>query len=334
MFRLQNLFGFILAFLLPVFIEGETPPAFDSGYLQVSSVHSIYYEQRGNPDGLPVLVVHGGPGWGCPPEFANFFDPEFYRIIFFDQRGAGRSRPFGEMGDNTTQDLVEDMEKLRHHLDVDKWLLFGGSWGVALSLVYGEAYPEPCLGFVLRGVFLACSEEIDHLVYRMGATFPEAWEIYEKHIPPCERFDLIDAYYRRVLDPDPEVHLPAARAFMFYDLTCATHLPNPGFLEKALSNDNMILGVARGYFYYAKHRFFLEEDQIMQNLEKISHLPAFIINGRYDTICPPKGAYRLHKAWPGSVLNLVPDGGHASGDAPIFKALSEIMEEIKPVFLP
>ncbi len=303
---------------------------FDKGHLQVSSIHEIYYEQYGNPEGLPVVVVHGGPGGGCPPRFSRFFDPEFYRIILFDQRGANRSNPFGEMKENETHILVDDMEVLREHLKIDKWLLFGGSWGSTLSLAYGETYPDRCTGFILRGIFLGRCEDTKHVVYGMQKDFPEAFEEFVNFIPENERSDLIQAYYRRLMDPNPDIHMAAARTFMRYDLTCAVAFPNPEKLEKYLKDDVMILGVARTFFHYAIHDFFFENDQqLLQDIDKIKHLPAVIIHGLHDTICRPEGALTLHKVWPNSELHLIDDGGHSSDEKLLTKALVSVMDLYK-----
>jgi len=220
---------------------------YDEDYLDVSGLHRLWYAQFGNPHGIPVVVVHGGPGFGCSPRDMRFFDPKFYRIILFDQRGALRSQPFGEMQENTTQDLIADMEKLRQHLAVDKWLLFGGSWGSALSVLYGEAHPDRCLGFILRGVFLATHAQTQQVWYGMRDHYPEVWEEFVSFLPENERDDLLVAFRRRINDPDPEVHLPAARAFMKYDLSCAFALQARPL--EMLKDEKIIVGTTRTFIH-------------------------------------------------------------------------------------
>lgn len=306
---------------------------YNKGYLQVSELHRIYFEEYGKPDGVPVLVVHGGPCGGCPPSFSRFFDPDFYHVIMFDQRGCMRSTPAGEMKENNTQALIADMEQLREHVGVDKWWLFGGSWGSTLSVAYGEAQPEHCLGFVLRGVFIADDWAIDNLVYGMQQSFPDAYEEWQNHFPQEERSDLLAACYKRLMDPDPAVHLPVAHAFMKYDTLCATLRPTPALIEEEAKNHAASLQIARAFFHYAVNKFFLQDNELLGNVSKIQHLPCTIVHGRYDIICPAIGAYKLHKLWPGSKLNFVADAGHASCDPALSAALVDAMDEIKELSL-
>ena len=307
---------------------------YEEGYLQVSDQHRLYYAQFGNPDGVPVLVVHGGPGFGCSPAWSSFFDLAFYRVIMFDQRGSARSTPAGEMNDNTPQHSVADMEALRVHLGVDKWLLFGGSWGSALSILYGETHPERVTGFVLRGVFLARQKDYEHLYYGMKRTFPDAWDEMVQVIPEEERTDLIKALYNRVMDPDPQVHLPVAHAFMRYDAICGTLLPNPALLDHQSKNDHSVINVTRAFMHYSINHFFMEEDQLLNDLDKIAHLPAIIVQGRYDMICLPEGAYELYKKWNNANLWFVADGAHFSSEPSIAKGLKEAMDQMKPLINP
>lgn len=295
-------------------------------YLPVSKQHQLYYATYGNPKGIPVVVLHGGPGGGCSDTMARNFDLDKWHVIMFDQRGAKKSIPLASMDENTSQLLVEDIEKLREHLGIEKWLVFGGSWGSTLSLLYGQEHPDRCLGFVLRGVFLAREQDFLHLIYGMGKVFPEAYQEFIDYLPVEERGDVLSAYYKRVMDPNPAVHMPAARAFMVFDAICATHLPSEENIQEVLTNDTLTLGIGRAFLYYAAHRFFLEHDQILQNMHKISHLPAIIVHGRWDAICLPEEAYTLHRNWEKSLLWMVPDGGHSSGDPTISKALSEATE--------
>lgn len=308
----------------------ETYPVttpYDCGYLQVSDIHTIYYAQFGNPDGLPVIVVHGGPGAGCSDFWSSFFDPSFYRVIMFDQRAAQRSTPFAEMFDNTPQASVRDMEALRVCLKIDKWLIFGGSWGSTLSIFYGETHPKRCLGFILRGIFLGRQHEYEHLFYGMKATFPEAWEEMVLEIPIEEREDLIAAFHTRVMDPDPAVHLPAAHAFMRFDTICGALLPDPELLRDL--DDRSALSTARAFIHYCANHFFFSQNQLLDNIGRISHLPLIIVQGRYDIICPPRSAYELFKSWKNSNLWFICNAGHFSSEPSISRGLRLALDEMK-----
>jgi len=302
---------------------------YDEGYLKVTDLHSLWYAQYGNPKGVPVVVIHGGPGFGCGPNDMRYFDPAYFRIILFDQRGAKRSKPLGETRENSTETLIEDIETLRAHLNIHQWFVFGGSWGSALAVLYGEAHPKPCLGFVLRGIFLGRKTEYEQVWYGMKDTFPEEWDEFQKFLPANERGDLIEAYYKRVMDPDPKIHMPAACAFTKYDITCASLRPNPELLKKILEDDAVVLGQSRIFAYYSKHQFFLNDDRLVNDLSQIQHLPATIVHGRYDTICRAKSAYELHQKWPGSELVFVQDAGHAAMEPGIASALIEATEKVK-----
>lgn len=298
-------------------------------FLQVSSLHKISYAQFGNPEGIPVVVLHGGPGAGCSYSWSSFFDPSFYRVIMFDQRGAGRSIPSAEMEDNTPQKSVEDMEALRTHLGIDQWLVFGGSWGSTLAILYGETHPDKVLGFVLRGVFLGRPKGYEHLFYGMKNTFPEAWEEMVSIIPVEERDDLITAFHKRVMDPDPQIHLPAARAFVRYDAICATLLPNSELVEKLVQNNQLTLNLGRGFIHYSANHFFFGQNQLMDHLKKIKHIPLFIIQGRYDIICPPQDAYELYRAMDDVDLWLISNAGHSSSEPSIARGLRLALDEMK-----
>lgn len=323
----------------PVYKTHETvdtylyPPIkpYHEDHLQVSDIHRLWFAEFGNPKGKPVIVIHGGPGIGCGKNDMRYFDPNFYRIILFDQRGALRSTPLGEMEDNTTKASIEDIEKLRHHLNVDKWLVFGGSWGSTLSLAYGESHPEHCLGFVLRGIFLGTHEEFKHLWHGMGDHYPQAWHELVNFLPKEDRSDLIGAYYERLMNKDPSIHLPAAKAFMKYDLTCAFLMPRA--IDELLKDDKMVLGCARTFTHYGMNHFFMKDGQLLENIEKISHLPAIIVHGQFDTICLIKQAYNLHLQWPNSQMVVVPDAGHSATELGNTKALvtatNQMMERFK-----
>ena len=282
-----------------------------SGMLQVDSRHSLYWEESGNPRGIPAVFLHGGPGAGCTPVYRRFFDPAVYRIVLFDQRGAGRSTPTAELADNTTQHLIADLERLRRHLRIERWLVFGGSWGSTLALAYGEAHPERCLGFVLRGVFLGSRREIDWFLYCMGTFFPEAWRAFLGPIPTAEREDLLGAYYRRLTNPDPAVHLPAAKAWCRYETSCSTLRPIPQNVAP-LAAERGALALARIEAHYFVNSLFLKPDQLLTELHRIRRLPCVIVQGRYDVVCPPVSADELARAWPEADLHIVPDAGHSA----------------------
>jgi len=257
----------------------------------------------------------------------RFFDPRRYRIVVFDQRGAGRSSPVGELKRNSTRHLIADMEKLREALDIDRWLVFGGSWGSTLALAYGETHPERCLGFVLRGVFLARANEIEWFLYGLRTVFPEAWRKFVAQIPESERGDLLSAFHRRLTDPDPQVHLAAARAWSTYEGSCSTLVPSPETVA-AFGEANMAFGLARIETHYFMEDDFLHEDRLLRDLPRIRHLPATIVQGRYDMICPIVTADELARAWPEAEYVIVPDAGHSALDPGIRAALVRATESL------
>jgi proline iminopeptidase len=295
------------------------------GMLAVDALHTIYWEECGNPAGVPVLFLHGGPGAGLSPQHRRFFDPDHYRIILFDQRGAGKSTPLGEWRNNTTQLLVEDIEVLRASFGISKWLVFGGSWGSTLALAYGEAHPEACLGFVLRGIFLCTSAEIDWFINGVRWFYPELYEEFVAPIPPAERGDLLAAYARRILNADPAVYWPAARSWSRFEGRRVYLLPQP----EDTPDDTLDLGLGRLEVHYMFHHGFFRDDQLVAEVSRIAHLPAVIVQGRYDVICPPLSAYRLHQAWPGSLLKMIPDAGHGALESGITSALVRATEQFK-----
>lgn len=306
---------------------------FDEGHLKVSDIHNIWYAQYGNPKGIPIVFLHGGPGSGTSPKSMRYFDPKFYRIILLDQRGSGRSKPFGETKENTTTHLVNDIEVLRNHLNVEKWLLFGGSWGTTLALAYGEAYPNRCLGFILRGIFLGRKKETDQFFYGMKDCFPEAWNEFQEFIPPEERSNLLKAYYNRIMDPDPKINISAAFAFLQYDGSCESLVYSPKTVEDGLKEEkDTLLQVARIYITYCMNNFYIKENQLLENLHKIKHLPAIIINGRYDAICRSNVAFELHKNWPGSELRIAEKSGHSASEPEIRRELLRATNMMKKMF--
>ncbi|MDN2711315.1 prolyl aminopeptidase [Janthinobacterium sp. SUN118] len=296
------------------------------GMLAVDALHTIYWEECGNPDGIPVLFLHGGPGAGLSPQHRRFFDPQRYRVILFDQRGAGKSTPLGEWRNNTTPLLIADIEALRAQFGIAQWLVFGGSWGSTLALAYGQAHPEACLGFVLRGIFLCTQAEIDWFIEGVRWFYPELYEEFAAPIPPEERGDLLAAYVKRILSSDPAVYWPAARAWSRFEGRRVYLMPQP----EDTPNDALDLGVGRLESHYMANLGFFEEDQLIRNMHRIAHLPAVIVQGRYDAICPPLSAYRLHLAWPGAQLEMIPDAGHGALEHGIASALVKATERFVP----
>jgi proline iminopeptidase len=290
---------------------------YQSGYLAVSALHRVYFEQCGNPQGLPVLFVHGGPGGGCEPMHRRYFDPSTYRIILFDQRGAGRSRPLAELTDNTTPHLIADIERLRQQLRIERWLVFGGSWGSTLGLAYAEAHPDRVTGLILRGIFLCRPAEIQWF-YQAGAhhIFPDLWEHYLAPIPDDERHDLVRAYYWRLTNDDRDAQLAAAKAWSTWEAGTSKLLISQELLDR-FEQPDFALAFARIECHYFIHDSFLEPDQLLRDVQKIRHLPGVIIQGRYDIVCPARSAWDLHRAWPEAEFNLVPDAGHAATEVGI-----------------
>jgi proline iminopeptidase len=311
--------------LLPLFPPIEP---FDSGMLDLDRPHRMYYEQSGNPKGVPAVFLHGGPGAGSSAVHRQFFDPRFYRIVVFDQRGAGRSAPLGCLEDNTTPNLIADMERLRAKLGVDRWLVFGGSWGSTLALAYAEHHPERVLGLVLRGIFLCRASEIDWFLYGLRNIFPEAWRTFSGFVPKAERGDLLNAYYKRLTDPDPAVHMPAARCWSVYEGSCSTLLPNPALVAD-FASDRVALGLARIEAHYFKHDIFLPEDFLIENAPRLKPIPGVIVQGRYDAVCPAVSADDLHRAWPEAEYMVVSDAGHSAFEPGIRSRLVAATEGFK-----
>lgn len=290
--------------------------------LPVTDGHTIYYEQSGNKEGKPVVFLHGGPGSGCTPKMRRFFDATKYRVICFDQRGAGRSTPFASLEANTTWHLVADIEALRKHLSIDKWQVFGGSWGSTLALAYAETHPDRVTELVLRGIFTLRRKELLWF-YQEGASFifPDAWEHYLKPIPVEERGDLIAAYHKRLTSTDEGVMMEAARAWSVWEGTTSKLFPEEDFIS-IYSGDKFALSFARIENHYFQNRGFFEtDDHLLQNVDKIRHIPAVIVQGRYDLVCPMDTAWELHKAWPEAEWKLIHDAGHSAYEPGIQAAL-------------
>jgi proline iminopeptidase len=284
-----------------------------SGYLRVSDVHEIYYEECGNPQGKPALFVHGGPGAGCDDRARSFFDPDAYRIVLFDQRGCGRSRPHASLVDNTTWHLVDDIEKLRRHLRIDRWLVFGGSWGSTLALAYSQTHPQSVTELVLRGIFTLSKFELDWFYQDgAGALFPDYWEGYVAAIPPAERGDMIQAFYRRLTSNDRATMVNAARAWSIWEASTSYLRVNEDNIRN-WGEEDFAIAVARiECHYFVNGGFLRSPDQLIRDVGRIRQIPGVIVQGRYDVVCPMRTAWALHRAWPEADLRIVPDAGHSA----------------------
>lgn len=286
---------------------------FDSGTLKVSPLHTLYYEQSGNPHGKPVVFLHGGPGAGAGSKPRQFFDPERYRIILFDQRGCGRSTPHAELADNTTWDLVADIERLRDHLAIERWQVFGGSWGSTLALAYAQAHPQRVTELVLRGIFLLRRWELEWF-YQKGcdALFPDAWEAFLAAIPEREHGDLISAYHRRLTSSDAAVRMAAAKAWSVWEGSTCFLLQDQGHIAGSAGDEFAIAFSRIECHYFVNGGFLDHDDQLLRNAHMLKDIPAVIVQGRYDVVCPPRSAWDLHRAWPEADLRIVADAGHSA----------------------
>jgi proline iminopeptidase len=312
-------------------VRGELYPEIEpykSGWLDLDGLHQMYWEECGNPRGLPVVFLHGGPGAGSAPAHRRFFDPARYRIVIYDQRGAGRSRPLGELRQNTTPLLVGDIETLRRHLKIDRWLVFGGSWGSTLALAYAIEHADRCSGLILRGIFLCRRSEIDWFLSGLRHFFPEAWAAFANEIPESERGDLLAAYYRRLTDPSPAVHMRAARAWSIYEGSCSTLLASPETVAY-FASDIVALGLARIEAHYFIHDIFMPENALLDHVARVRRVPAVLVQGRYDAVCPIVTADDLHRAWPEAEYIVVPDAGHSAWEPGICAELVKATERFK-----
>ncbi len=296
--------------------------------LAVDPPHVLHVEECGNPRGLPVIFLHGGPGGGTEPFHRRFFDPERYRIVLFDQRGCGRSTPHAELEKNDTWSLVADMERIREHLGIERWVVFGGSWGSTLALAYAESHPERVMGLILRGIFL-CRERDIQWFYQEGASrvFPDYWEDFLAPIPVAERGDLLHAYHCRLTGEDEVARMVAAKAWSVWEGRCATLGGNPGLVEH-FADPFVALGLARIEAHYFVNNAFLEPDQLLDNAHRLKGIPAIVIHGRYDMVCPVEQAWALHEAWPEAQLNIIPEAGHAATEPAIASALVEATRQM------
>jgi proline iminopeptidase len=303
---------------------------FETGMLKVSEIHTIYYERCGNPAGIPVVFLHGGPGGGLVPLYRQFFDPSFYHIILFDQRGSGQSTPHAELRENTTWDLIADMETLREKFNIEKWFVFGGSWGSTLALAYAETHPNRCRGLALRGIFLTRPQELKWF-YQYGASeiFPDFWERYRDEIPEDERGDFMSAYHKRLTSDDEKTRLSAARAWSVWEGSTSKLFPDNDLINH-WEGEHEALSLARiESHYFMNNSFFDSENYLLENVDKIRHIPTAIVQGRYDVVCPITSAWELHKAFPEAELIIVPDAGHSVSEKGISAALVEVMEKFK-----
>ncbi len=303
---------------------------YKTGRLKVSDLHELYYEEVGNPKGSPILFVHGGPGGGVDNDHRQYFDPRHYRIVLFDQRGAGKSTPHAELRENTTWHLVEDIEKLRKHLGINSWIVFGGSWGSTLSLLYAETHPDRVKGLILRGIFLCRKQEIDWF-YQTGASrlFPEAWEPYWNNIPPEERHDMVSAYYRRLTSEDPKVRGRAAKIWSIWEGSTSRLYSDPNMMNH-FGEDRFADAFARiECHYFINHIWLKRDNQILEDVHKIRHIPTEIVHGRYDVVCPVESAWDLKRAFPEATLFITPDAGHAAKEPGNLARLIEITERFK-----
>ncbi|MCH2534300.1 MAG: prolyl aminopeptidase [Bdellovibrionales bacterium] len=302
---------------------------YNSGNLKLDDIHTMYYEECGNPKGIPIVFIHGGPGGGVNPDCRRFFNPEKFRIILFDQRGAGKSTPHAELENNTTWHLVDDMELLREHLKIEKWHLFGGSWGSTLSLIYAIEHPEKVLSMTLRGLFMCRPEEL-HWFYQFGAhhIFPDQWESYKEQIPEAEREDFISAYYKRLTSQDKSTRINAAKTWSTWEGSTSKLVQDSSLLT-SYSEDEFALAFARIECHYFYNQIFLKDpNHILNNLEKIKHIPCSLVHGRYDVVCPVKNAWEMHKLWPEMKLFIEPTSGHSAFEKDISAKLVELTDSI------
>ena len=287
----------------------------------VSDLHTLYIEESGNPQGVPVVFLHGGPGGSCEPGHRRFFDPESYRIILFDQRGSGKSRPHASLEQNTTWDLVEDMEKIRESLEIDSWVVFGGSWGSTLALAYAQTHPERVRGLILRGIFLARDEDVNWFFNGQAARiFPEAWQHFIEPIAQQERDDIVAAYYRRLTSSNEIVRMGAAKAWSIWEGSSVTLLPDKNVVNH-FSDPHIALSIARIECHYFCNQSFLRPNQLLEDMDKIQHIPGYIVHGRYDMVCPIDQALLLKQRWEEAELKIISDAGHAVTEHGIAKAL-------------
>ncbi len=307
------------------FIPYSVATPLTEGYLQVSEKHYLYYATYGNPMGIPVVILHGGPGIGSHDDYTRFFDLNYWHVVMFDQRGAIRSKPFACMEDNTTQHSVNDIENLRISLNIPKWVVFGHSWGSCLALVYGEEHPESCLGFILEGTFLGREQDIAFF-REMGKTSREAYEDFLTHFSPEEEKNIPQACYQKMMDPDSKIHMNMARVIMRYQLLNTINPPTSKVIDHVLSNDAFILSFTRAFVHYAIHHCFLQPNQVLANINKIGYLPAILVHGSMDSVCPLEQALLLHESWKNSELWIIEGAEHSCKEPAITNSLVKATE--------
>ena len=301
---------------------------FNTFYLPVSDLHTIYVEESGNKNGKPVIFLHGGPGGGVDPKYRRYFNPDKWRIIMFDQRGCGKSNPFAELKENTTWDLVDDIEKIRKHLSIDRWVVYGGSWGSTLSLAYSQTYPDSCKALILRGIFLVRKKEI-HWFYQEGASkiFPDDWQSFIAPIPIEKRDNLLEAYYNLLIGKDSSKKIEAAKAWSTWEGSTVRLIQDKDFIGD-FSDEKFAEAFARiECHYFMNNAWFDSDNHLIENVDKIRHIPAVIVHGRYDVICPVENAWELHQAWPESELHIIPDAGHSIFEEGIKDKILEYTEK-------
>ena len=301
---------------------------FNTFYLPVSDLHTIYVEESGNKNGKPVIFLHGGPGGGVDPKYRRYFNPDKWHIIMFDQRGCGKSTPFAELKENTTWDLVDDIEKIRNHLSIDRWVIYGGSWGSTLSLAYSQTYPDSCKALILRGIFLVRKKEI-HWFYQEGASkiFPDNWQSFVAPIPIEKRNNLLEAYYNLLIGEDSSKKIEAAKAWSTWEGSTVRLIQDKDFIGD-FSDEKFAEAFARiECHYFMNNAWFNSDNHLIENVDKIRHIPAVIVHGRYDIICPVENAWELHQAWPESELHIIPDAGHSIFEEGIKDKILEYTEK-------
>lgn len=312
-------------------METLYPPikANETYQIAVDEPHILYAEESGNPEGIPVIVCHGGPGLGCPPSYRSFFDPNQYRIILFDQRGAGQSTPHTCLKNNDTEHLIADMEVIREKLGIDKWVVFGGSWGSTLSLAYAQTHPDKTLGLIIRGIFLGTQKELDWMYAGKGLAkiYPDYHQEFLSHIPDNERGNIIDAYYKRLTTEDEITRMGAAKAWANWEGRCATLKVDDAFMDD-FTSPHTALSIATIEAHFFLNDAFLKRNTLLKDVDKIKHLPGIIVHGRYDMLCTLDNAWALHKAWPKSQLHIIREAGHAASEPGITDALVRATREL------
>lgn len=305
---------------------------YNSGFIKVDTMHTLYFEECGNPSGVPILFLHGGPGGGISSDHRRLYDPAHYRIILFDQRGCGKSTPFAELANNTTWDLVLDIEKIRAHLKIERWIVFGGSWGSTLALAYGTKHADRCLGFILRGIFLCRPWEIDWF-YQRGASliYPDQFEPYQNQIPVSDQKNMVKSYYSQLTSTDKTTQLKAAQLWSIWEASTSKLIQDENFIKEYEEPEKALPFARIECHYFMNNAFFNSDNYLLENVDKMKHLPCVIVQGRYDIVCPVKSAWDLHKSWTNSQLHIIPDAGHSVSEPGIRHQLIQATEDFKRI---